>query len=310
MARAWRRSVEQLARAWYVAKLPAWSPEHATDVLASLENDIFPDLGVRDAGSIGPRELLDAVRAIEARGRRVRAHRVRQRLAEIFAFGKAEGLVDVNPAADLGAAMIAPPPPSPHPAFTAIADCRALLDACDRDCARPTTVLASRFLALTAVRLDAVRGMVWAEVDLDARLWTVPAGRMKLSRAKKGDSRHDHAVPLSVTAIAVLKAARGAAEAQPDQLVFSGRAGAAPIGAGAIRELYVRAGFAGRHVPHGWRASFSTILNEEMGPEWRFDIDAALAHAGKGKVEAAYNRSVQLDRRREVFDRWGALLGG
>ena len=102
-------TLEQLARAWYAAKLPAWSPEHAADVLASLENDIFPDLGARDAGSIGPRELLDAVRAIEARGRRVRAHRVRQRLAEIFAFGKAEGLVDVNPAADLGAAMIAPP---------------------------------------------------------------------------------------------------------------------------------------------------------------------------------------------------------
>ncbi|MCH2486992.1 MAG: tyrosine-type recombinase/integrase [Erythrobacter sp.] len=248
------------------------------------------------------------MRAIEARGRRVRAHRVRQRLAEIFAFGKAEGLVDVNPAADLGAAMIAPPPACPHPAFTAIADCRALLDACDRGVARQATVLASRFLALTAVRLDAVRGMVWAEVDLDARLWTVPAGRMKLSRAKKGDSRHDHAVPLSAAAIAVLEAARGAAEVQPDQLVFFGRVGAAPIGAGAIRELYARAGFAGRHVPHGWRASFSTILNEEMGPEWRFDIDAALAHAGKGKVEAAYNRSVQLDRRREVFDRWGSLL--
>ena len=79
---------------------------------------------------------------------------------------------------------------------------------------------------------------------------------------------------------------------------------------GAIRDLYIRAGYAGRHVPHGWRASFSTILNEDMGPEWRFDIDAALGHAGKGKVEAAYNRSVQLDRRRMVMDRWGALLTG
>lgn len=169
-------------------------------------------------------------------------------------------------------------------------------------------MLASRFLALTAVRLDAVRGMVWAEVDLDARLWTVPSGRMKLSRAKKGDSRHDHAVPLSAAAIAVLERVSEGGRVRAEQLVFPGRGGTEPIGAGAIRELYVRAGFAGRHVPHGWRASFSTILNEEMGPEWRFDIDAALAHAGKGKVEAAYNRSVQLDRRREVFDRWGELL--
>jgi len=54
--------------------------------------------------------------------------------------------------------------------------------------------------------------------------------------------------------------------------------------------------------------SFSTILNEDLGPDWRFDIDAALGHASKGKVEAAYNRSVQLDRRRKVVDRWGELL--
>ena len=97
---------------------------------------------------------------------------------------------------------------------------------------------------------------------------------------------------------------------QVDQLVFPGRGRDAPIGAGAIRELYIRAGFADRHVPHGWRASFSTILNEEMGPDWRFDIDAALGHSSKGKVEGAYNRSQLLDRRRVVMDRWGELLGG
>jgi integrase len=298
-------TLEQLARLWYRANLPGWSEAHGEDVLASLERDIFPELGALAAGSVTAPQLLGQIEAIAGRGCRTSAHRVRQRLAEIFAFGRARGLVAGNPAADLGAAMLSPPPARPHAALTSIADCRALLAACDRDPARAETILASRFLALTAVRLAAVRGMVWAEVDLEARSWTVPAARMKLSRAKKDDARFDHIVPLSTAAANLLLATRkGAADTA---LVFPGRDGG-PIAAGAIRELYERAGFGGRHVPHGWRASFSTILNEELGPEWRFDIDAALGHAGKGKVEAAYNRSAQLARRRELMQRWGALL--
>jgi integrase len=304
-------TLEQLARLWYQANLPAWSTAHAEDVLASLERDIFPELGAAAAGSVTAPQLLAAIEAIAGRGCRTSAHRVRQRLAEIFAFGRARGLVCGNPAADLGAAMLSPPPARPHAALTSIEDCRDLLAACERDQARAETILASRFLALTAVRLAAVRGMRWGEVDLDARTWTVPAARMKLSRAKKDDARFDHVVPLSAAAVAVLKQVdeNSGCHTRTGPLVFPGRGGG-PIAAGAIRELYDRAGFAGRHVPHGWRASFSTIMNEDLGPGWRFDIDAALGHAGKGKVEAAYNRSAQLGRRREVFDRWGAMLAG
>lgn len=325
-----RDTLEQLARLWYQANLPGWSAAHAEDVLASLERDIFPGLGSATADNIGAPQLLAAIEAIDQRGCRTSAHRVRQRLSDIFAFGRARGLVTGNPAADLGAAMLSPPPSRPHAALTSIEDCRALLAVCERDAGRPETILASRFLALTAVRLAAVRGMVWTEVDLDARTWTVPAARMKLGREKKEDARYDHVVPLSAAAVAVLEAARAKSGADQVGLVFPGRfmrikrlgqqqdgrwlisASPAPIAAGAIRELYDRAGFAGRHVPHGWRASFSTILNEELGPDWRFDIDAALGHAskGKGKVEAAYNRSRLLDRRRALFDRWGALLAG
>jgi integrase len=319
-------TLEQLARLWYQANLPGWSTAHADDVLASLERDIFPELGRAAADSITAPQLLAAIEAIAGRGCRTSAHRVRQRLAEIFAFGRARGLVTGNPADDLGAAMLSAPPPRPHAALISIEDCRALLAACDRDTGRPETIAASAFLALTAVRLAAVRGMLWAEVDLEARTWTVPAARMKLSRAKKDDARYDHVVPLSAAAVAVLEAARASSGGRQVGLVFPGRmlriervarqsdgrwfckVYKKPIAAGAIRELYDRAGFAGRHVPHGWRASFSTILNEELGPGWRFDIDAALGHAGKGKVEAAYNRSAQLHRRRELFDRWGALL--
>lgn len=307
-----------LARAWHAHHRASWSPVHAADVIASLERDVFPHVGDRPAGSIAAPDLLEAMRAIEARGCTETARRVRQRLSAIFGFGIAQGLVPADPAAQLGRAMMRSDPARPMPALTDIDQCRALLTACDAVPAAQGVRLAGRFLALTAVRLAAVRGMRWSEVDFDAMVWRIPAARMKLAKAKKDDARFDHVVPLSQAALKVLwdavepagmtpQAALAQATAR-DLLVFPGRTPISPFGENALRDLYARAGYAGRHVPHGWRASFSTILNEQLGEEWRGDIDRALAHAGMGKVEAAYNRAAQLDRRRTLYERWGEML--
>lgn len=305
---------EQLAHSWYQHNRSSWSPAHAADVIASLERDLFPGIGNKAITEIDAPCLLIAMRSVEARGCIETARRIRQRLSAIFGFAIAQGLIAVDPAAHLGRAMGKTRPPRPMPALTSIEHCRELLAACDQLVVVNGMVpLASRFLALTAVRLEAVRGMRWGELDFEARLWRVPAARMKLSRAKKELAQFDHLVPLSARALAVLESASAFSfsneGAKPEALVFPGR-GSSPIGEGALRDLYQRAGFGGRHVPHGWRSSFSTILNEDLGPDWRADIDRALAHSPKDKVEAAYNRAEQLGRRREVFDRWGALLTG
>jgi integrase len=311
-------SFEQLGRAWFHHNLATWSPAHAADVLGSLERNLFPRLAKLGITEIEPPQLLQALRAVEQRGRIETARRLRQRLSEIFRYGIAEGLAEKDPAAAIGAAMREPPPPRPQPALTSIEDCRALIAACDRAAARPLTRLASRFLALTAVRLDAVRGMRWSELVQEQThdgyqwSWRVPPARMKLKLAKKSEERFSHVVPLSRQAVDLLRAAANMhsldAISLGDALVFPGRDIGRPIGEGAIGDLYDRAGFAGRHVPHGWRSSFSTILNEQLGEEWRTAIDRALAHSPKDKVEAAYNRAELLGRRRELFDRWGAML--
>jgi hypothetical protein len=106
-------------------------------------------------------------------------------------------------------------------------------------------------------------------------------------------------------------------------LIFEGRDGISPIAEGAIGAIYKRAGYAGRHVPHGWRASFSSILNV-IHPEHRAAIDKALGHVGDGKeekdaginrkVEAAYNRSGDLPAhvalRARLFQAWADALDG
>ncbi|KUR80732.1 integrase arm-type DNA-binding domain-containing protein [Novosphingobium sp. FSW06-99] len=306
------RTFYATACAWHALRAPGWSTTHAADVLASLARDVFPAIGAMPIAAITPPDVLSAVRAVEARGQCETARRIRQRIGAIFGYAMSEGWCTTNPAATTARAMLPPKLTQPHPALTEIESCRDLLTACDHIAGPNNMVaLASRFLALTAVRLDAVRGMRWEEIELiDSRpVWRVPPDRMKLARSKKQDARFAHLVPLSAAAIAVLDRVEALERGARCALVFPGAGGSGPMGERAIGNLYLRAGFAGRHVPHGWRASFSTIMNELM-PEHRDAIDLALAHAGKGKVEGAYNRAQLLGQRRALFDRWGELLTG
>jgi integrase len=311
---------EDWARRWHAHQLPRWSAVHAADVITSLERDVFPELGALEPSAIDSPAVLRVLRAVEARSSIETARRLRQRTSAIFGFAMSEGGAKVatgDPAAIVTRALAAPPAKGRHPALTELEPARALLAAAERVQAAPIAKLASLFLALTAVRLGTLRGARWAEledVDLDGSfigprrpLWRVPAARMKLTKARKADPAADHLVPLPLQAIEILRAARRQGGGSP--YIFPGRSGRTPIGEAAIGDLYTRAGFAGRHVPHGWRSTFSTILNE-LYPEEDGLIDQALGHVPKDKVEAAYNRAEHLARRRLLFQRWGELLIG
>lgn len=307
---------ERAARAWHDHRMTGWSLVHASDVLESLERDVFPAIGDCALDEVTRPVVLQLLERVEARGAIETARRLRQRVEGVFAFARAKGWTAIDNPAEVREALAAAPGSGRQAALVDIEDLRQLVAAVAALPAAPVLLLASRFLALTAVRLAALRGMRWSEIEeLDGRepLWRVPAERMKLGVANKRDSANDHLVPLSPAAAGVLRAARAIAggAADPAALVFPGRIDGQPIGAGAIGELYVRAGFAGRHVPHGWRASFSTVMNERR-PEDRADIDRTLGHAPKGmtKVERAYNRAQHLAKRRALLEEWAVLLCG
>lgn len=306
---------EEAARAWHAHRTEGWSPVHAGDVIEALERNVFPAIGAIGLDSITRPAVLQLLERVEARGAIETARRLRQRIEAVFEFARAKGWTSIANPANVREALAAAPASGRQAALVDVDELRELVDAVAALDASPILRLASRFLALTAVRLAALRGICWGEVeDLDgpAPVWRVPAARMKLGAARKLDSVNDHLVPLSSRAAGVLRAARAIAGGGPDAaaLVFPGRgAKDAAIGAGAIGDLYVRAGFAGRHVPHGWRASFSTVMNERR-PNDRADIDRALGHKPKGmtKVELAYNRAQHLAARRALLEEWGALI--
>ena len=309
------RAFENVARQWHTHMRPRWTEVHAGDVLASLERDVFPAIG-----AVTVPVILHALRVIEERGSLVTASRVRQRISAVFAYAMAEDLVDQDPAAIVSRALTPPAPAQHHAALLEIEDARELLAEAELVDVAPVVKRASRFLALTAVRFAAVRGARWNEIeDLDgaAPLWRVPAARMKLKAAKKLDAKNDHLVPLSRQAVALLHEIRADMhhggenmhrnDANMHGLIFDRSAGAGkPIGEKSIGGLYDRAGFEGRHVPHGWRASFSTVMNER-GADGA-DVERALAHTPKDKVKAAYDRSERLQRQRDLFQKWADLL--
>ncbi|KQM41162.1 tyrosine-type recombinase/integrase [Sphingomonas sp. Leaf10] len=309
------RTFATVARAWHAHWRSSWTDVHANDVITSLERDVFPAIGAIDVDDIGAGDLRDLLRAVEARGAIETAKRLRQRISKVFGYAIANELAEVDPSTAVRHALSAAPIAGEQLALITLDDARELLAASTAAGGPAIVDLASRFLALTAVRQGALRGMRWDEVEgIDwtgdaigpaAPVWRVPAARMKLAKAKKGDARFDHLVPLSRQAVEILRTIR--AFGIDTDLVF-GRLSESAIGA-----LYRKAGFAGRHVPHGWRATFSTILNEKL-PAERVTIDRALAHAGKKeadvnvKVEGAYNRSKQIRARRRLMQIWADLL--
>jgi integrase len=289
---------ESVARAWFARQ--TWTGKHAGQVIGSLEKDVFPTLGQSPIASITPKQVIDVLRPIEERPAVETAHRTRQRMSAVFVFGIATRVCDADPAAIVKRAL-APVVHKRQPAEVDIEAVRKVILAAEAIPAQPTTRLALRLLAVTAVRPGELRGARPEEfegLDTDAPAWRIPAERMKMKR--------EHIVPLSRQALDLIALARG--QIGRGGLLFpSVRHAHRPMSENAIGYLLNRAGYHGKHVPHGFRSAFSTVMNERF-PADRAIIDLMLAHAPKDKVEAAYNRAQHLARRRELAQAWADML--
>ncbi len=146
---------------------------------------------------------------------------------------------------------------------------------------------ALEFAILTAARTGEVIGAAWAEIDLEARLWTIPGTRMKGGR--------DHRVPLSDPAVALLSGLD-----RKDERPF-------PCSNMAMLMLLRRMG---RDVTaHGFRSAFSDWCAEKTNTPSEVR-EMALAHAVGDKVEAAYRRGDLFEKRRQLADAWAAFCAG
>jgi integrase len=299
---------EALAREWHALQTSTWVPQHAHDVMRSLERDVFPAIGRHPIRQITAPEVLKVLRDIEGRQAKDIARRVRQRISAVFVYAIASGRGETDPAAVVAGAM-APIKRGRQPAITDLDKAREILAKVEATPSHPVTRLAMRFIALTAVRPGTLATTPWsdfASLDAEAPVWQIPAERMKLLLHLKDDEARDHLVPLSMQALETIRALRTLTGAGP--LVFPNtRHAHKPMSENALGYLLNRAGYHHRHVPHGWRSTFSTVMNERF-PADRAVIDLMLAHTPKDKVEGAYNRAAYLERRRELAQLWADLI--
>ena len=294
---------EAVAREWVEEQMTKglWAPKHRRRVIRSLEQDVFPVIGALPISEITPPQFLEILQKIDKRGAPTMSISARQWSSNIFQHAMATLRATGDPTVVLKGAVQRPKVKhhTPLPREEIPRFCRAL----DAYPGYPTTVIALKLLLLTFVRPGELRQAKWHELDLDGKVWRIPAQRMKMGE--------EHLVPLSGQAIELLEELQCLTGRQ--QWLFPNQR--RPQDCMAIptlnRALYYL-GFSGPGTigfsPHGFRATASTILNEF---NYRADaIERQLAHKERDQSRASYNHAEYLKERTEMMQWWADYVDG
>lgn len=290
-------SFESVARAWHASRfdtLGKWKLGHAEKIMRQLEQDAFPLIGSVPVAEVSAPLLLAVLQQVLERGAVESAKKLYQRINSILSYAAVRKLVQHNEAANLKGEL--PTAVRRHHPYLKPEQIRLFLADLERDEAGEVIKLAILFTLHTLARTGETRFARWDEFDLEARLWHVPAERMKMGRA--------HTVPLSDQVVGLLERLRLHTQCG---YLFVPRGQGKPISENGMLQALYRMGYKGRLTIHGLRATGSTILNTSG---WRGEvIESALAHSDKDPIRAAYNHSDYVEERRELMQGWSDYLG-
>ncbi len=279
------------------------STEHLTSTTthqkkkSRIERFTFSVLGAMPINKIKSPDILSILKPIIEKGQLETAHRLRSEISAIFAYAITHNFTDYDPAQPVAKQI--PTKKVKHRA--AIIDPnqvgQLLRDIYNY---QGTFIVQSAFKLspLLFQRPGEIRQMLWQDVDLKSKEW----------RPYVSKTDFDHIVPLSIQAIAIIKAI------QPltgnSIYVFpSSRNDGRPMSDNTIRTALKTLGYDSNVMTaHGFRTTASTLLNEQG---WSPDaIERQLAHAPRDQVRAAYNRAQYLEERRKMMQSWADYLDG
>ena len=250
-------SFEDVAKRYILEQTPAWKDPRRADIWSSsLERLAYPQIGRKEVMAITTEDVLTVLRPIWTTINET-ADRVRGRIERILDYARTHGWREgENPARWKGHLANILPKPSAvskvvHQAAVPWKDIGAVMDRLA--VAAGISPLAARFTCLTAARPGEVRGARWSEVDLEARLWSVPADRTKMGR--------EHRVPLSEPALEILRTL-GASATSREAFIFPGGRPKRPLSDVAVsKALHAAAGSRDVTV-HGLRSTFRDWVAE------------------------------------------------
>lgn len=290
---------EAVSREWLAKTSNKRAPVTQAKVTSWLEKDVFPFVGKLPIASIKAKDVLDKVaRRMEARGIYESAHRIVQICSQVFRYAVAVGVVERDVTADLRGALVAVEKAN-YAAITEPKQVGQLMRSIYAYAGHPCAVAGLKLSPLVFVRPGELRAAEWAEIDLDAAEWRIPAAKMKM--------KVEHLVPLSRQAVDILRALQQFSG--HGRYVFpSIRTGERCMSENTINAALRGMGYAKEVMTaHGFRAMARTIMDEVL--EERADlIEHQLSHTVKDPNGRAYNRTAHLPARRAMMQRWADYL--
>jgi integrase len=294
-----------LAETWLEKSRKEWSVVHYDKSRRAFARDVLPSLGRLPIAEITASMIVSVVLPVANRGARDTAGRILQHIGSIFRYAEGLGLCERDPTPSARAVL---PKAEKGERYAAILDpieLREIIRRADLAPISPVVRMAHRLCAFTVNRLGNVVTATWDQFQLEgnAPVWSIPRKLMKSQT-----HAHDHRTFLGPTITADLRHWRSLSSGSG--YLFPSEGASPFITREAVEKMYRRTlGLAGRHTPHGWRSSFSTLAREQGFS--RDPIELQLDHkSSEGAVSAAYNRSELLEERRKLMAWWDALLTG
>lgn len=255
-------------------------------------------IGKMPVVDIRPTEIMAVLKRLEGHGKHETAKRARSFASRVFRYAVATGRAEIDPAALLGGGLIAPKVKH-HAAILEPSKFGELMRSIDQFTGSPIVRLAMQIAPHVMTRPGELRKATWDEINLDQKVWTIAAGRMKM--------RKEHAVPLSDQVIAYLRELHELTG--PTDFVFPAfHTSLRPMSENTVNMALRRMGYTSDEVTaHGLRTTASTLLNESG--LWHPDaIERALAHGDSNQVRGIYNRGQYWDERVRMAQWWSDLI--
>ena len=268
--------------------------KHRKQWLSSLA-EMFSGFGGKRVDAVTSADVLSALTPAWTE-RPETSRRVLQRVRVVFEWCRAHGYcTGDNPTQGLTKVLPRHRAAATHHAALPFQQVPAFLQTLRTSGSGESVALAFELMILSATRTSETLRATWAEIDLDGRVWTIPASRMKAGI--------EHRVPLSTRCVEILSRAKDLSGGKG--YVFPGRTADKPLSNMVFLMALRRLGRADV-TAHGFRSSFRDWSAERTNAP-RAVCEAALAHTVRDKTEAAYNRTDLFERRRELMATWAAF---
>lgn len=280
-----------VSQQWMEQKKSEVTEDYAKDIWRSFELHVFPSLSSQPISMITAQSVIKTLKVVEAKGSLETLKRLSQRLNEVMIYAMHSGLIEANPISNILAAF--KKPQKQHMKALEPQELPELMATLAEASIKRSTRCLIKFQLHTMTRPNEAAGAKWSEFDLDNRVWTIPAERMK--------KRKEHRVPLTEEVIRLLSI-MDSMKVNSEYVFPSINDPKKPMHSQTANMALKRMGFGGRLVSHGLRSIASSTLNE-AGHDYVL-IEASLAHLIGSDTHRAYSRTDYLERRRELMDWW------